>query len=156
MPRFCYAVLPLALVVYGLSGATGCDTKAVAVDDCRDIEAARCVAARNCDFGVDSDKKEEECQRFARDNCLHGLSTGVVPKRGTVDSCVRVIKGAGDCAAEQGQDTRASDCEIIGQTQSPVNVCDVVQDPTQAYACAFLLEDPPVPPEPEDAGSDGS
>jgi hypothetical protein len=151
MPRFRYAaaLVPLFVVAY----VAACDTDAVGVDDCRDIESARCVAARHCDFGIDSDKKEAECQRFARDNCLHGLSTGVVPKRGTVDTCLRAIRGAGECAADDG--TRpTTECASIGLTQSQVSICDVVEDPTQAYACAFLLEDPPVPPEPVDAGSD--
>jgi hypothetical protein len=161
MPSIRAALLPLAVVAYAVScvtGVTACDTKATAVDDCRELETARCAAARSCDFGIDSDEKEAECKRFARDNCLHGLSTGKVPKRGTVDSCLRVIRGAGECASDQGGDAPASDCESIGQTQSVVSVCEVVEDPTQAYECAFLLEDPPEPPdpEPEDAGADGS
>jgi hypothetical protein len=145
------ALMPFAALVY----AVGCDVNAIAVDDCRAIETARCVAARQCDLGIDSDDDEAVCRRFARDNCLHGLSTGVVPKRGLVESCLRVIEGAGECAKDNG-DTNASECESIGATQDRVTVCEVIEDPTQAYACAFLLEDPPEEPEPEpeDAGSD--
>lgn len=151
MPRIVLAVLvPLA----ALLSAVACDTDAKGIDDCRDMENARCVAAQSCDYGVDSEAKLEVCRRFARDNCLHGLSTGVEPKRGEVDGCLRVIQGAGECARKTGGDTSSIDCADIGETQREVTVCEVVEDPTLAFKCAWLLEDPPEPPDPDpDAGS---
>jgi hypothetical protein len=148
MPRFLFAALvPFA----ALLSAVACDTDAKGINDCREIEYARCSAARGCDYGVDSDEREEQCKRYVRDDCLHGLSTGVEPKRGLVDACVRVIRGAGDCARESG-DQSAAECEEIGDTQREVSVCEVVEDPTLAFQCAWLLQDPPEPPDPGDGG----
>jgi hypothetical protein len=150
MPRFLFAaLLPFA----ALLSAVACDTSAKGINDCREMEYARCTAARGCDFGIDSDEREADCARFSRDNCLHGLSTGVEPKRGQVEACLNVITKAGECAHESGGDQIAIDCEGIGQTQrEDVSVCEVIEDPTLASRCAWLLQDPPDFPRPTDGG----
>ena len=152
MPRFLLATLvPFA----ALLSAVACDTDAKGINDCREIEYARCTAARGCDYGVDSDEREADCRRFSRDHCLHGLSTGVEPKRGQVEGCLNVIQSAGDCAREDA-DQPALECEGIGVLTDPeredVSVCEVVEDPTLAFRCAWLLQDPPEPPDRVDGG----
>ena len=72
----CFAPLTLSTVLFAIS----CDTHAVGIDECRAIEAERCTAARNCNDGIDSDADETACQRFAHDNCLHGLAAKDVPR----------------------------------------------------------------------------
>jgi hypothetical protein len=150
MPRFLLAAL---VPVAALLSAVACDTDAKGINDCREMEYARCTASRSCDFGIDSDEREADCKRFSRDNCLHGLSTGVEPKRGEVEACLNVIQRAGECARDESGDQPALECEGIGLTQrEDVSVCEVVEDPTLAFRCAWLLQDPPEPPEPPDGG----
>src|SRR5512139_1038330 len=101
------ALLPVAVAML----ASGCDTKAVGIDECRTIEQARCVAARSCGLGIDSDGTQEECERYARDNCMHGLA-GAVPKASELDRCVTLISAAGACATKKGGKTLASACGL--------------------------------------------
>jgi len=153
MPRFLLAALP---PLAALLSAIACDTGAKGVNECRQMETERCTAARSCDFGIDSDERLADCKRFARDNCLHGLSTGVEPKPADVENCVRVIRTMGECAAESGGDQAPGECtEIVLTTANEINVCDVVENPTLALDCAWLLEDPPEPPEPPEPADGG-
>lgn len=136
---------PLAVFALALAGgaASGCDTGAVAVDDCRRIEQARCVAARSCDVGIDDDAEEATCQRYARDHCLHGLALSDPPKTGDVDRCVKAIEAAGECASQKI--TAPSKCGLGAVSPSNATVCEVIQDPEEAPACSFLVEDNTTP-----------
>ena len=133
-----------------------CSTDAVGVEECREIEQARCEAARSCDLGIDSDADFETCERFARDNCLHGLAVKDVPKSSELDRCVGVLEKAGACAKD-GKEL-ASDCDIeTFLVSATVPVCDIIQDPEEATGCGFLVAEPPekeAEPTEKDAGGD--
>jgi hypothetical protein len=112
--------------------AASCGTDAVGISECREVERARCAAAVSCGY-----PDVEECQRFYRDHCLHGVALDSVD---TVDvaNCVQQIESAGSCAAAQ-PDSPPSGCQVPIPTRSEVaNVCDVVLQPELASACAFL------------------
>jgi hypothetical protein len=151
------ALAGILLIPLGLP-ATACSTGAVGIPECRDIEKARCKAARSCDLGIDSRDDAEVCDRFARDNCLHGLAVSDTPKSSEVAACVRAIERAGACAAGSGADTLASECQLGSSVTSPsATACGVVQDPEEADACSFLIETEPEddeedPPSEPDAG----
>ncbi len=109
----------------------GCDTGAVGVESCRNIEYARCSAAAHCtSFGL---KSEDSCKRFYRDHCLHGLPLSTDPGANAVNGCVRAINELGSCAAKS-QDTLASDC---GQNSS-LEVCELLAIPEAIRECSFL------------------
>lgn len=144
MPRLrSIALLSFAIASVGVS--YGCDTNAVGVDDCRDIEVARCRAAHPCDLGIDA-TTQDVCERFARDNCLHGLPTAEAPPAGKLNACLKAIGAAGTCAAAKGEGPGllATSCagleEII--TISTATVCDIIENPEQTTACGFLLAEP--------------
>jgi hypothetical protein len=145
MSRFGGAVV---LAVAVVAGFVGCGSGAVGIDECRTIEQARCQAAVNCDVGIDSSSDEDTCNRYARDNCLHGLPTDP-PRESTFNRCVAAIKAAGTCARKQGGNTRATDCSgLTGSfAEEKTTVCDVVQDPEDASECAFLTDKPVQPAE---------
>lgn len=111
----------------------GCSTDAVAVEECREIEDARCEAAAQC--GVVDDVKA--CKRYYRDHCLHGLDVEDKPRSREVDDCTDTIRAAGACAAA-GTDLSA--CDIGATTTSKVqSVCDVIDLPEETSTCAFLI-----------------
>ena len=122
-----------AVCAFSLVSATGCGTDAHGVDDCRDIEEARCAAAKNC--GIISDVPA--CQRFYRDQCLHGLAVAS-PGSVKVKECVATIRASGECAL-QGTDALLSDCPIV-TTDAPgvQKACELVKEPERAAECAFL------------------
>jgi hypothetical protein len=121
-----------AVCAFTLVSAAGCGTDAQGVDDCREIEQARCAAAKNC--GIVSDVAS--CQRFYRDQCLHGLP---VPPPGSVKlkECTDVIRAAGACAQSSGVDTTLSDCGIASTTELKT-ACDLVRQPEKSLECLFL------------------
>jgi len=152
--------LPFFALVAAACGPVACGTDAVGVDDCRNIEVARCKAAQNCDFGIDGTSDENVCQRFARDNCLHGLVVQP-PTAGAVTSCVNSITAAGTCAATA---KNVSECppatlNLIGTvTKTTATVCQLIENPEQISACAFLTQTPapaPAPTTPKDSGAGG-
>src|SRR3954469_404725 len=100
----CCALLS-AVTAFAIVTAAGCGTDAKGVDDCRDIEQARCAAAKSC--GIVDDVAE--CQNFYRDQCLHGLAVAP-PGAAAIKNCVGTIRAAGDCAALKGPDSNVSDC----------------------------------------------
>ena len=117
-----------------------CGTSAVGVDDCRNIEQARCRAGASC---VDSNgapmiEDVDACERYYRDHCLHGLA--VKPPAGaSVSACVNVIEAAGRCA--KGDPTIAlEDCpkRVTATKPGLAQACDVVTHPELATECAFL------------------
>lgn len=122
--------------------AQGCGTGAVGVSECRNIEQARCRAAKPCGLIDDVDS----CERFYRDHCLHGLATKP-PADAAVTACISVIEAAGRCA-EVDPETPYGDC--AEQVTATVRVaqlqttCDVVAHPELATECNFLTDTPPV------------
>ncbi len=107
------------------SSAAGCGTDAVGVDECRDIEEARCEAAQFCDIVDDVDA----CKRFYRDQCLHGLANGEQP--GAPD--VKKLRGEPsrtpvECAKNGVENLADCDPKPSGKT-ALTKVCDVVLTP---------------------------
>jgi hypothetical protein len=136
------ALLSTAGVVTG----PGCSTDAVGIDECRQIEHARCEAASHC--GIVDDV--ESCQRFYRDHCLHGLSVES-PGAIVIESCVGVIQRAGECARDHGQDTPLDECDEVSDDVGDAEVaCDLVLHPEHSSECSFLW---PGEPPPGSAGS---
>ncbi len=134
---------------FATATAAGCSTDAVGVEDCRDIESARCEAASACGDVQD----EEACKRFYRDHCLHGLALEDEPSGTAVQTCVRSLKAVAACTPE----TALADCP--GVTLSPsalLLACDVVRAPEDIEECRFLVPvAPPIVPLP-DAGTDAN
>lgn len=118
-----------------------CGTDAVGIEDCRAIEEARCAAGHAC--GVVADV--EDCQRFYRDQCLHGLAVRS-PGRPAVEDCVAAVEAAGECA-------RAGGGEAEGCDAAP---CDGIVHPERMPACAFLGTDASPPPDSPAGGSGGA
>lgn len=137
------ASLLSAATTFSIVTASGCGTSALAVDDCRSIEYARCDASVPCGLVDDA----AACKRYYRDHCLHGLL--VKPPAGAVGECVRVIREAGQCAAEDPE-ASLTDCAVTEPRTDLDLACDVVAHPERADECTFLLEEPP-----PDSGSGG-
>jgi hypothetical protein len=133
----CGSLLSAAFAVL-LVGAAGCGTDAKGVDDCREIEQARCAAAQSC--GVSD---VPACQRFYRDQCLHGLAVAS-PGSVKVKACVATIRAAGLCATQvSAGDAPASGCSTVE------DACAIVNNPETSTECAFLMPN-------ADAGTAGS
>jgi len=124
-----------AACVFTFMTAGGCGTDAKGVDDCRDIEEARCSADKNC--GVVKDVTE--CQNFYRDQCLHGLPVNS-PGSAAIKLCVATIHAAGVCALE-GMDTAPSACSAGNPSAmtSAQTTCQIVANPEKTQECAFLM-----------------
>ncbi|MEI9940451.1 MAG: hypothetical protein WDO69_24825 [Pseudomonadota bacterium] len=123
-----------AVCAFALVSSAGCGTDAQGIDDCRDIEQARCAAAQNCGLITDV----PACQRFYRDQCLHGLP---VPPPGSVKlkECVDTIQAAGMCATQtEGADTPLSQCDTMIDAPGVETACDLVKEPEKSVACSFL------------------
>jgi hypothetical protein len=118
-------------VASGLLMAPGCGTDARGVDDCRNIEQARCVAAANCVGANGSGSVVVDvgsCQRFYRDQCLHGTTTAS-PGAPAVDACVGAIQAAGECAK--------ADTECVAP-MTPESACKKILHPELLIECRFL------------------
>jgi uncharacterized membrane protein YgcG len=128
-----FRALLAATTAFTIVTAMGCGTDAKGVDDCRDIEEARCTAAAAC--GTVSDVNQ--CQLFYRDQCLHGLAVSS-PGSVTVNACVATIRAAGVCAG-QGKDTAPSDCATApSKATTASTTCEIVSNPEETAECAFL------------------
>jgi hypothetical protein len=128
--------------------AGSCGTDAVGVAECREIESARCAAAASCGFA-----DVEQCQRFYRDHCLHGVALEEVNEV-QVDACVTELERAGRCATDAPGSAPAG-CPEPVQTESEVtDVCTLILRPELASACAFLAPSTatPAPAQQTDAG----
>jgi len=142
---FHHVVLALAsaLTALGLT-AGGCGTKAVGVEACRDIEAARCEAAQYCGRIDDV----AACERFYRNHCLHGLAKGVeTPPNDVVDACVATIEKAGECA-KVDRFASLEDCEppVTEDARGATRACQIVLYPEFATECSFLGKLGDLPP----------
>jgi hypothetical protein len=123
-----------AVCAFVLVSASGCGTNAKGVDDCRDIEDARCAAAKSCDLLSDVDG----CKRFYRDQCLHGLAVSS-PGSNQVKLCVAAIQNAGTCASQaEGSDAPLDQCSPAISSSSASTACEIVKEPELATDCAFL------------------
>jgi len=129
-----------ALGSFALASSPGCGTDAHGVEDCREIETARCAAAVPCGIVTD----QPRCENYYRDHCLHGLP-GNQPQQATVDLCVNAINLLGACAKRTGAATELKDCESGIETHDATTACEVIQFPEKAYACSFLSATPPPP-----------
>jgi hypothetical protein len=125
-----------AVCAFTLVTSAGCGTDAKGVDDCRDIEQARCTAAKSCGIVSDVDK----CERFYRDQCLHGLPVSE-PGSAKVKACVATIRAAGVCATS-GVETTLADCpDVTLDAPGVQTACELVTSPEKATECAFLAPD---------------
>ena len=114
-------------------GSLGCDSGAVGVDACRDIEDARCEAALPCGIVIDV----AACKRFYRDHCLHGLASASSPSADQLNACTDTITLAGECRSEGH--TELADCPTPPSSSTELTlVCDVVQEPQATKECDFL------------------
>jgi len=129
---------PLLAGLFALTTPSGCGPDPVGVEDCRQIEQARCEAGKKC--GIVSDVAA--CQRFYRDHCLHGFSLDEAPSNRVVTGCVDAIRAAGDCASTNGADSQASDCFPGAAPAESMSVCDAIGTPEQLPACRFLVAEP--------------
>jgi len=87
-----------------LAVASGCGTDAEGTPECRAFERVRCEAAASCGY-----PDVDECYRYERDQCLHGVELESITAV-DLDACVRDVERAGRCAAGQGPDTNAASC----------------------------------------------
>jgi hypothetical protein len=142
------ATLLSAVVSFSLVTGSGCGTGAVGIDDCRDIEQARCRGGKPCGIAKDVDA----CERYYRDHCLHGLAMAP-PAGASVAACINVIETAGECA-KADPETPLGECNdgSIATGFRLNTVCDVVLHPERAAECAFLTN---VPPEEGGGGTGG-
>ncbi len=113
--------------------AAACGTDAVGVAECRAVERARCAAAPPCGF-----TEIDECERYERDHCLHGVELEDI-SAGQVDACVADIQRAGRCAAGQGPNIPARLCSEPVSVNPPSTSCDIIRTPEVALSCAFLV-----------------
>jgi hypothetical protein len=132
--------LSASLLSAGFSFAlvtAGCSTAAVGIDDCREIEEARCKAGKPCGLIDDVDA----CERYYRDHCLHGVSEKD-PSGSQVSACVKVIEAAGKCAAgDPSAELTACDPFVTESHPDLTKACEVVEFPERADECAFLHTD---------------
>lgn len=135
MPSFRRIAALFAPVVLAVgSSLPGCGTDPVNPDACEDIEQARCRNINACP-GFES-LDVDACERFYRDQCLHGLASESDPGQPHVDLCVRSIEAAGACA-RAGQ--AACDLEV----SKGISACTFLSTPEVFAECGFLV--PPVP-----------
>src|SRR6188768_427056 len=125
-----------AVCAFTLVSATGCGTDAQGINECREIERARCTAAKEC--GIVSDV--DDCQRFYRDHCLHGLPVSP-PGSVKVQECVSTIRAAGQCVQQSGSvDTLLRDCDppVTQGARGVFTACNLIKQPEKAVECSFL------------------
>jgi hypothetical protein len=144
----------LSLSVLALN--PGCGTSAKGVDDCREIERARCEAAYACGHVSDLD----QCRRFYRDHCLHGLAV-TPPPQSRVEACVGAIQRASACVKRNGIEASLADCETgeSGEvvTVDPIGIsyaCELVSTPERTGECSFLTPEPIPDPGPDGEGGE--
>jgi hypothetical protein len=150
------ATLVSAAATFSLVTAS-CGTSAIGVDDCRDIEQARCDAGAHClaSDGTPLVADAPACRRYYRDNCLHGLPA-TPPSGSNVAACVRVIKAAGVCAEDDAESALScTETESLPR-QGLRTACDLVARPELAIECSFLLETPDTGDGEGGTGGDGN
>jgi uncharacterized membrane protein YgcG len=117
-----------------------CSTKAVGIDQCRDIEYARCEAAVSCP-SVFEVKDVAACKRFYRDQCLHGLALAHSPAKSDVRDCIDVIRLMGKCAKNHGEKASVAECDGLSSESTKVKtVCQAMQKLEWVPECSFLRD----------------
>jgi hypothetical protein len=142
----------MGLWVASVCAVAGCGTDAEGVAECRAFERVRCQAAAACGY-----PNVAECERTARDQCLHGVALARISAT-ELDACTVDVGRAGRCAAGQGEETLATACSEPVATGTPNSTaCEVVLRPELATSCAVLVPtatSAPAPTTPAgDAGS---
>lgn len=141
--RFLLTTAVLSFTVTTSAMLTGaCTTGAIGIAQCREIEYARCEASVPC--GVIDDV--DACQRFYRDQCLHGIAGPNVPTTDQQSDCVEAIEQAGACAEDDAEGAFA-DCsehggmggQSAGDPDEPT-VCEFLAAPWQSPVCDYLNE----------------
>jgi uncharacterized membrane protein YgcG len=135
-PTFLLGLLTILVAVQPSS----CNTKAVGIDECRDIEYARCEAGVYCKtaFAIDD---VNACKRYYRDQCLHGLDVSKSPGKPEVSQCVESIQQLGRCAKTSGENAPAKACLDDTWTNAKiVTVCQLLKNPQVAPNCSFLVD----------------
>jgi hypothetical protein len=133
--RLCALLAPFFLMA--------CNTKAVAIQECRDIEEARCEASVPC--GVIEEEEVDACKRFYRDQCLHGISGPKAPTGEEQKLCLELINDAkSDAATSMGG---------ASQDDGYTRACKTVSTPWEEPECAFLR---PAGPGGESGDGDGA
>lgn len=107
----------------------GCSTDAVGVNECRDVEYARCEASVAC--GVISADEVDDCKRFYRDHCLHGMKGDEVPTADEHKDCIELIEEAGE--------TAAASLGMGGAGEPDEASCKVIAAPWKSDECAYLI-----------------
>lgn len=118
-----------------------CSTKAVGVEECRQVEYARCEAAPNCPGQFDV-TDVEQCKLYYRDHCLHGLPVSSAPTGSAVKQCIDTIRDLAKCAAKQeGAAALLTDCSLSDETTNPkiTKACKLLAAPESITACSSFL-----------------
>jgi hypothetical protein len=109
----------------------GCNTKAVGVSECREIESARCKASVPC--GIIDEDEVEACVQFYDDHCLHGISGSDVPTADEQKTCLNLIEEAGETAkASLGMGGSTAELDEAA--------CAVISSPWKHSECAYLAD----------------
>jgi hypothetical protein len=124
--RFLIAVA-VASVPVGIAVAS-CGTSAAGIDDCREIESARCNMAHVCDPSFDAGA----CLAFYHDECLVGFQNeGIDGGEPDPTACV------------SAQTDNLFACGDAGADAGPPTLCDVLMVcPELLAACAFIATPP--------------
>jgi len=110
---------PVALAV-ALSplAASGCGTSAIGVNDCKQVEEARCNAAAKCSAiqltppYSTSGSSVDACIRFYDTACLHGLA-GIVPSASQLQACLSLIKTGGCTVVAEPWNAKDTSCSWL-------------------------------------------
>ena len=129
--------LPLLFFSLGL-GFSGCTTSAVAIEQCREVEAARCESSVPC--GVIEPDEVEACKRFYYDQCLHGIQGPEEPTAENQKHCVELIEDSGKAAlaALLAAELAQTEEERNDALKAQVQACIVVAVPWNAKPCDFI------------------
>lgn len=134
--------LSWSLAFVALGSSVGCNSGAVATQECREIEYARCDASVACGTIDDA----AACRRFYSTHCLHGIAGPEKPTADEQARCVGAIETAGKCA-EKDDSTPLAECkglrtQLVAGADRMKDVCDVVGRPWDLLACDYLNREP--------------
>ncbi len=140
------AALSLASALV-FTSAFGCGTKASGIEECRQIELARCRSGELCGLIEDA----QACERYVEDHCLHGFDPALGPSKAEVLECSEAIEDVGACAQRSGTKTNPDVCrETSLRKANASRVCDLVERPERIPSCEFLA---PTSSRNEDSGA---
>lgn len=139
-----YRLTVVLTLGFASSLVSACNTGAIGITECRNLETQRCSAAAECGDIDDI----PACERYVRDNCLHGIAGPKVPTKSQLDACMAVITAGQSCAKDDPK-MLASRCdEFEEDALTPIpganrarTVCDVIRRPWDFKPCNFLNEE---------------